>query len=105
MSDTDPPLWISVGPEEGLGLGVVPLDVRQELPLEIERRGEDPTSDATPLELTEPQLHLIEPRTVRRRVVEVHPRMPRQPGLDLRGLVGREIRANDGSPVPVLAPG
>ncbi len=59
MSDTDSPLRISVCPEEGSGLDVVVLDVCQELPLEIERRGEDPASDAIPLQLAEPQFQTI----------------------------------------------
>src|SRR2546428_6726685 len=71
MSDTESPLRISVRPEEGSSLDIVVLDVGQELPLEIERREDDPASDAIPLQFAKPQLHLIEPGAVGRRVVQV----------------------------------
>src|SRR3989304_3911122 len=105
MSDTDSPLRIPVRPEEGLGLDVVAHDVGQELPLEIERRGEDPTSDAIPLELSEPQLHLVEPGAVGRSVEQLHAGMPGPPGLHLRGLVGREVVDNDVDLFAPIAPG
>ncbi len=101
MSDTDSPLRISICPEEGFGLGVVALDVRQELSLEIEGRGEDSPGDAIPFQLAEPQLHLIEPGTVGRRVVHPHAGVPGQPGLHRRGLVSREVINND---VDLLTP-
>lgn len=95
MSDTDTPLGISVRPKEGLGFDIVVIDIGQELPLEIERRGEDSTSDAIALQLTEPQLHLVEPGTVGGRVVQPHTGMSSQPGLHRRGLVSREVIDND----------
>src|SRR3989304_4831316 len=105
MSDTDSPLRVPVRPEEGLGLDVVAHDVGQELPLEIERRGEDPTSDAIPLELTQPKLTLVEPGAVGRRVEQLHAGMPAPPGLHLRGLVGREVVDNDVDLFAPIAPG
>lgn len=54
-------------------------------------RGKDAARDAVPLDLGEPELHLIEPRAVGRRVVHRDAGMRRQKRLDLWRLVGGEV--------------
>jgi hypothetical protein len=81
MSDTDSSLPIVVRPQERCGVGVVLLDVREELSLEIERGGEDAPCNAIALELAEPQFDLVEPGAVRRRVMQLDARGLGQPRL------------------------
>lgn len=46
-----------------------------------------PPSDLPLGQIREPLLHLDDPRGTRRREVQVEVRVPRQPGVDHRGLV------------------
>jgi hypothetical protein len=55
------------------------LDVLEQFLPEIRDRGEDPARDEVPLDLREPEFHLVQPRAVGRREVEVDPGMVGQP--------------------------
>ena len=104
MSDTDTSLGIVVGPQERYGVFVVPLDVRQQLSLEIERGREDPSRNAIAFEFAEPEFHLIEPGAVRRCVVQLDARMLRQPCLHGRGLVRGQVIDDDVDRFPAIPP-
>ena len=99
---------ILVRPVEGPAGRVVALDVEQFL-LEIRDRREDAAPDHLARDLREPQLHLVQPRTVRRREVEVHVRVSGPPVGDRRRLVRGQVVEDDivsslarasGAPVP-----
>lgn len=75
-------LWIGVAPLERLTGLVVGPDVLHQLASEIRGRGEDPAGDHVALDLREPELDLVEPRTVGRRVVDLDPGVCLEPGGD-----------------------
>ena len=70
--------WISIFPLHRTGRFVVLTDVSQELPLQIRDGSEDASRDDIALDLTEPQLDLIQPGRVGRSEVQVNFGMHRQ---------------------------
>src|SRR5207302_8119555 len=105
MSDTDSSLRIVVGPQERCGVRGVPLDVREELSLEIERGSEDAPRNAIALELAEPKFDLVEPGAVCRRVMQLDARVLCQPHLDGWRLVRREVVDDDVDHFPSIPAG
>ena len=79
---------VPIRPLEGYGLGVVAADVAHELAPEVRRGRKDAAGDDITLDLREPELDLVEPRRIGRRVVHVDPRMLIEEGRDALSLVG-----------------
>src|SRR5690606_32536775 len=97
-------LWTGVALLERLTRLVMGSDVLHQLAREIRGRGEDPAGDHVALDLREPELDLVEPRTVGRRVVDLDPRVGFKPGGDSLGLMCREVVGDDVDPAsPGLA--
>ena len=71
------------------------LDVAHQFPAQVGDRGEDAPRRDVALDLREPEFDLIEPRRIRRRVMEMDGRMCHQEGPDLLRFVGREIVHDD----------
>src|SRR5213596_1367556 len=92
---TDAMLHVAVRPDKWLASRVVRPDVLQELAPQVRDGGEDPARKEIPLDLRKPELDLVEPRGVGRRVVDGDARMRCQPDLHALRLVGREVVANE----------
>src|SRR5205809_8146915 len=78
---TDAMLHVAVRPDKWLASRVVRPDVLQELAPQVRDGGEDPARKEIPLDLRKPELDLVEPRGVGRRVVDGDARMRCQPDL------------------------
>ena len=70
---------------------VIGSDVAHKFAFQIVQGREDASGDDVALDLREPELHLVQPGGVGRREVQLHMRMGMQEGLDMGGLVRREI--------------
>src|SRR5580693_10760732 len=79
----DPPRWVGVGPADRSRGRVVVLDVAHQLAPQVGDRGEDASCGDIALDLREPEFHLIEPRGIGGRVVELDVWMGDQEGPDL----------------------
>ena len=88
-------LGVLVRPPEGVAIPVVESDVTHQLAPQIGRRGEDPAGNEIALDFAEPDLHLVEPRAVGRRVVDLDRRVGCEPVPDRPGLMRREIVADE----------
>src|SRR5260370_39580236 len=86
--------WIGIFPLRRTGRFVVLTDVSHELSLQIRDGSEYASGDDVALDLAEPQLHLIEPRRVGRREVQVNFGMHCQEVQDRFALVSREAPGN-----------
>ena len=74
---------------------VVLPDVAHELFVEVFGRGEDASCDHVALDACEPVLDLVEPRRVRRRVVDLDAAMLGQERFNEVGLVTADVVADD----------
>ena len=74
---------------------MIKADVAHDLAAEVGDGGEDSAVDYVTLQFAEPALHLIEPRRIRRREVELHIGMLLEEGLHEIRFVGGEIVQND----------
>src|SRR5260370_41699437 len=83
------------GPDEGLRVRVGLGDEAVEGGLEVDDRAKDTALEAAPGEFGEEALDGIEPRARGRGEVEDEARMARQPGLDLRMLMGGVVVDDD----------
>jgi hypothetical protein len=77
------------------GIGGIGLDVAADLAGEVVNRSGDATSNQVSLDLTEPQLDLIELRRVGWREVEVYPAVVLKKVVDQSGVVRREVVEDD----------
>src|ERR687897_3284098 len=91
----DAPAGVDVCPPNRLRAFVVVGDEAPQLACEVGHGREDPAGQEIAFQLGEPQLHLVEPRGVGRRVMQLHSRMRLEKRHDLRGLVSREVVRND----------
>ena len=76
------------GPDEGLGVGVVVIEVVFDCGLQLDDGAEHAATDALSGNLGEKALYQVEPAGRGRRKMHVETRMPGQPRLDLGMLVG-----------------
>ncbi len=72
-----------IGPLEGFGILVVPIDERADVGFELPDRGMNAALEALSGELSEPALDLINPRRRNWREVDVIMRPPGKPCIDL----------------------
>ena len=92
----------TVDPLHRLGRVVVFTDVAHELSLEIGERGKHAACDHVALDLSEPQLDLVEPGRIGRGVMQMQVGMLDEKRIDALGLVRREVVADD---MDLFAPG
>ena len=85
---------LGLGPDEGLGIGVVGLDEGVDVLSELFDRGEGCAAERLALQDREPDFDLVEPGCTRRREVEMDVRMPLEPAV-VAGLVGVEVVEHD----------
>jgi Integrase core domain len=90
----DAPSGISICPSSWLGAFVVLGDEAAQLAGETGHRGENPSREQVSLHLREPELDLVQPGSVGRRI-NLHIRMGDQEVGDLRRLMGRQVVGND----------
>jgi hypothetical protein len=95
MRCADAAAWIGVLPLDRLGGLVVLPDVAHEFALEVGGGREDATVDEVALDLTEPQLDLVEPRRVGRCEVQLDLRVQGEELAHAPGLMGREVVEDD----------
>ena len=82
-------------PDEGLGGGVVGVDKRADVRLQLPRRGMYAPAELLACQFGEPALDLVEPRGRGRRKVDLVVGSARQPRLDGGGLVGGVVVQDD----------
>src|SRR5260370_24255278 len=82
---------VGVGPAKGATGFVVGPDVLHQLASQIGGRGEDAAREAVALDLGKPELDLIQPRAVRRRIVHRDARVRGEPCGDGLGLMRGEV--------------
>src|SRR5581483_7051718 len=82
-------------PDEGLRVGVGELDVPQDGSFQFPRAAVHTAAQLLVRQGREPALYEIDPRTARRREVDVEARVPSQPAMDQRGLVRAGIVYNE----------
>ena len=83
--------WIGVLPLHGFGCLVIGSDVAHEFAFQVMQEREDAPGDDVAFDLGEPELHVVQPGGVGRGTVQLYMRMGPQEGLDVGGLVRREI--------------
>ncbi len=86
---------VRVGPLDRFRMAVRVADVAHEFPREVRHGGEDAARDYISFDFREPQLYLIEPRAVGRRVMQMDPGMILKELPDALGFVGGEIVGDD----------
>ena len=82
------------GPDERLGVFIAGLNEGVDVLVELGGGGERGTVQRLSFQDREPDLHLVEPGSPRRREVKLHVRVPLQPAIVL-GLVGVEVVERD----------
>lgn len=86
---------IAIRPLDGLRHLDVSPDVAHELALKVGHRGEDAPVDHLALDLGKPDLHLVQPRGIRRREVELHFGIRLQESFHGGRLVRRKVVQDD----------
>src|SRR4029453_4660041 len=86
---------IDIGPPNRLRAFIVFGDEAPQLAREIGHGRENPAGQEIALHLGEPEFHLVEPRGVGGRVMQLHVGMRLEEGHHLRGLMRRQVVRND----------
>ncbi len=83
--------WIAITPPDRFRHLVVVANVAPNLPRQVGHRREDAARQQVAFDLRKPELHLVEPRRIGRREVEMDVRMVQQERAHRLRLMGREI--------------
>src|SRR6266480_3639681 len=82
---------VAVDPADRFWIFVIPRDVSTNLPREVWDRGKDAERQQVAFDLRKPEFHLVQPRGVGRREMQMHVWMLLKKGLDRLRFVSREI--------------
>ena len=91
---------VRVFPLDRASIGGVGVDVTTEFASQVRDRGENAAGDDLAFDLGEPDLHLVEPRGIRRGEVQLHARMLLKEVSNQLGFVGREVVEDDMNQLP-----
>src|SRR3984957_3697356 len=91
---------VRVFPLDRASIGGVGVDVTTEFASQVRDRGENAAGDDLAFNLGEPDLHLVEPRGIRRGEVQLHARMLLKEVSNELGFVGREVVEDDMNLLP-----
>src|SRR5688572_23386233 len=86
---------IPIGPADRLRILVVLRDVAPSLPREVRQRREDAAGQQVAFDFRKPEFHLIDPRGIRRREVQMHARIRVKERLDPFRLVRSQVIDDD----------
>src|SRR5258707_10490726 len=87
--------WIAVGPTDRFRVFVVTRDVSTNLPRAIGNRREYASGQEAAVDLRKPEFHLIQPRRIGGREVQMDPRLRLKKRLNAFGLVRGQLVDDD----------